>query len=340
MKDLYARARLRPYESDKARLMAALAGSAADIEAARYVLLHQGRRQVYDRTHAALTDIGIARAALMLNDTPHWRRMSDFTHHLPREPETGSTGGWGWRIVAIGILIAGLLYWLPQRAEQPLDASGLTAVSNPDVRHVTAGILNVRGEPSSAGQILGQLRKYATVQVHTSGSESGWAEITYKDVTAYVAAEYLAEGDGWTAENADCFLAGTTRPYSGEILESSGARGEHVLTIHASASSDAIVKLKAPNGATVLSLYVRAGETASLDKVPDGQYRFEFATGESYGPFCGHFTVGMQAFTDDELEPFTKQYVTGGYYVTTLEYTLYDVVSGNFRPISIDPSAF
>lgn len=339
MKDLYARTRLRPYESEPYRLRAVLTGSTPDIEAARYVLLHEGRRQVYDRTHATLTDIGIVRAALMLNNAPHWRQMADFTPELPPgEPATHSSMHWGWRVVTIGILIAGMFYWLLHDADRRLDTAGLTAVSSPDIRHVTADTLNVRAEASPAGQILGQLDKYETVHVATQ--EGAWAEIEYPDVPAYVAAAYLAAGDGRTAENADCLLAGTTRPRSGHILDSSGRRGEHVLIIHASASSDAVIKLKIPGGATVLSMYVRAGETASISTVPDGQYRFEFATGESYGPSCGRFVVGMQAFADDELKAFTKEYVAGGYYVTTLDYTLYDVVSGNFRPTPINPNSF
>lgn len=339
MKDLYARTGLRPYEPDSAQLQAALRGSTADIEAARYVLLHDGRRTVYDRTHATLTDIGVVRAALDLNNTLHWRPMADFKFQVDRERQAKSPSV-GWGLVAIVILVVGMVYWPSRDADRLLDTTGLTAVPKPDIRHVTVDTLNVRAEATPTARILGQLQKYETVDVASQDVEGDWAAITYQDAKGYVAAEYLAVGDGRIAEDADCFEAGTRRPYSGEVLERSGGRGEHVLTIHASASSDAIVKLKAAAAATALSMYVRAGETASVKSIPDGQYRFQFATGKDYGPSCGRFVTEMRAFADNEIKALTTRDVPGGYRVSTIEYTLYDVASGNFHPTPIDPSAF
>lgn len=58
------------------------------------------------------------------------------------------------------------------------------------VLYVTANKLNVRREPSSTGDLLGQLM-YGDV-VRLVGTVDGWYEITYEGATAYVSADYVS----------------------------------------------------------------------------------------------------------------------------------------------------
>lgn len=341
MKDLYARIGLKPEEISEERLQA-ISNGGMDLAAARYVLLHPGRRHVYDRTHATLTDIGIARAALGLNNSRHWRGMTDFRRVPPAQPaaEIESTRR-TWATIAVGILLAGALWVFGTQIDdvpEPRRPAPVAPRTSP--WHVTTDTLNVRSAPSTAGAAIGTLHKYDTVQIEGSLDGKEWAEITYGGRKAYVATAYLAAGDGRAARNAACRAAGITRPFSGTVLKRSEERGEHHLTINASKSSDATAKLETPNGETVLEVYVRAGESAYFRTIPDGIYRFKFATGEGFSPSCGRFVDNMQAFQDDELKLFMKQRMSGGYYVTQMEYTLYDVVYGNFRPTRIDNEAY
>lgn len=344
MKDLYARTGLRPGEVSEERLRS-VADRGVDVAAARYVLLHPGRRQVYDRTHATLTDIGIARAALGLNRSPHWHGMGDFQRvppgHPPAETRSPVVRAF-WRMVPLAILVGFvfLVYWSDEPGGGASSTATLPAAWLGTPWHVTADTLYVRSTPDSQNPPLAMLHKYDTVHIEGSIEGKEWAEITYDGQKAYVATAYLAAGDGRAARTAACRAAGITRPYSGKVLKRSEERGEHELTINASKSSDAIAKLETPGGQTVLEVYIRAGESAYFNTIPDGAYRFKFATGENYSPSCGRFVDNMQAFQDDELEVFMKQHVPGGYYVTQMEYTLYDVVHGNFRPTRIDAEAF
>src|SRR5699024_800998 len=56
----------------------ALRKGGMDSEEGRFVLLHAGRKRVYDRTHSTLTLIGKLRSQLKLNDTYFWNEK-DFT---------------------------------------------------------------------------------------------------------------------------------------------------------------------------------------------------------------------------------------------------------------------
>src|SRR5690625_286667 len=78
MKDLYSRNDLPPYESDIEKIKQALRKGGMDSKEGRFVLLHAGRKRVYDRTHSTLTLIGKLRSQLKLNDTYFWNEK-DFT---------------------------------------------------------------------------------------------------------------------------------------------------------------------------------------------------------------------------------------------------------------------
>lgn len=81
MKDLYKQYGLKPYVNDEAMIKNAIAySSSKDKQTGEYILLHTGRKGVYDRTHQNLKLIGMIRAELDLTETGHWNSQhSDFT---------------------------------------------------------------------------------------------------------------------------------------------------------------------------------------------------------------------------------------------------------------------
>lgn len=372
MRDLYARNSLAPYEANPAILRAALSGAGPDQEAARFVLQHEGRKQIYDRTHATLTLIGELRGALDLNESMFWQ-AGEFTT-ASRPAPAPDLGVWRRRTLAeqLGRLLApvrfaltyprltitgaaGAFVLFAQLTEEPrsvqrtapvVAATAAGAHSKPinfsslkRIEHVTAQALNVRAAPSAQAAVVGKLAQYDTVQVDSKASANGWSKIEFGGGSGFVASQYLGEGDGAEAKRADCRRAGIRRPYSGEVLSQVG-RGDHSIQVKAGGNRDAIVKLKDRGGATVLAMYVRAGESASVSSIPEGVFKFMYATGSSYSDLCGIFLDDVSAASADDYTAYETEYVPGGRYTTTTQYTLYEVYNGNFTPTPMDPKQF
>src|SRR5690606_4261072 len=93
----------------------------------------------------------------------------------------------------------------------------------------------------------------------------------------------------------------SVRPYSGEVLLQHG-RGPHHLTVNAGAR-DALVKLRR-SGTTSLAFYVRAGESGTVQSIPDGTYQIMFATGDGFSRKCLEFVTSMQVISDPSPQTF------------------------------------
>lgn len=104
---------------------------------------------------------------------------------------------------------------------------------NPGV--VTASSLNLRAQPNSSGEIVTKLPKNTAVTVVAEGD--GWSTVFYQGVFAYASSEYLRV----TKEPTD--PAATT---TGTIKTEGGT-----LNLRKSASADADILARLPNGATV-----------------------------------------------------------------------------------------
>lgn len=372
MKDLYGRNALTPYEADIDALKAVLDGFGADQEAARFVLLHPGRKDIYDRTHATLRLIGQLRGALELNETSLWIE-EDFTVWGKPEPKPeASSPIWPKNREVAALFIAPLrlaanyvsllivflvgvviIYGdlssnkpssiprVPVSEAQPSDSAPPASqgiIRQRQTAYVTAERLNVRASPSIQAPVVAKLSRYATVRVDPDGGGAGWSKILFDGSSGFVDQRYLVGGDGEKAKLDDCRRAGIRRPKSGEVL-SQLEEGEHSLRVQAG-NNDAVIKLKDRTGSTVFSMYVRDGEVAQVNSIPDGIFKFMYATGRGYSDNCGIFVEDMYAASADDYTVFEKDYVQGGYYTTSAQYTLYEVVGGNFRPRSIDVNQF
>jgi hypothetical protein len=133
------------------------------------------------------------------------------------------------------------------------------------------------------------------------------------------------------------------RPVNGEILKSVGlvSYQGHTLEIRNGSGGDAIVKVKdAATGRSVVSFFVANAATASVDHIPDGNYRIQFAFGKYVDQACKNF-VGTQAASQfPSVESLVTRVTETETLTGHLIYTLYTVASGNVSAQSLDPAVF
>ena len=127
-------------------------------------------------------------------------------------------------------------------------------------------------------------------------------------------------------------------PYSGEVLVRDLDGGGHTLKVNGG-GQDGLVKLR-QDGRTVLSFYVRAGESAGVDDIPDGTYQVLFAHGSEFSRGCGEFLVDMSVSADPDPLVLAVTQEGDASYFAIMEYTLTRQAGGNFEPDVLDAEAF
>ena len=354
MKDLYKQYGLKPYVNDEAMIKNAIAySSSKDKQTGEYILLHTGRKGVYDRTHQNLKLIGMIRAELDLTETGHWNSQhSDFTptkgnqrqwQHRARQPnsavnKTHATPNGYWPAGFIAVCLVLVLFWFagsdsdrPRSAQKPKQ--------NP-LMHVTSSALNVREQPNIQASIVGKLKRYQEVYQDKAKGNQKWSYIRVKGqaLEGYVSNKYIAHGDGETGYINDCRKKGVIRPANGSILTRT-ATGKHKLVVNNNPGADALVKLKNRSNKTVVAFYIRANQSASIS-VPEGNYQFQYATGSDYSGSCDRFLTNMQASKDPKFTQYIAEFRGNGVAYAVQTYTLKRVSHGNFTPSRMNSSDF
>jgi len=124
-------------------------------------------------------------------------------------------------------------------------------------------------------------------------------------------------------------IAPMTQPESGTVYEDSKHHGSK-LTFYAASKFNTFVKLKDENGITVLSFYVRAGQSADI-RVPTGNYYLYFAHGyDWYGPEAVFGTETVYEKAEEVLD----------FYNYTWTYTLDVGEEGNSTVLTISEDDF
>ena len=92
---------------------------------------------------------------------------------------------------------------------------------------------------------------------------------------------------------------------NGEIIYQA-EEGGHVITVDNGNDDDALLKLKKPDGSTILAFIVKAQSQASIETIPDGEFYIYFASGKNYSraPGCGFFTENLYVEKFPDLETF------------------------------------
>jgi curved DNA-binding protein CbpA len=97
---------------------------------------------------------------------------------------------------------------------------------------------------------------------------------------------------------------GRAKPHSGWILEGSEYQDASAITVSAPPALDCVIKLKAADGTTAVSFYVRAGETATVG-VPAESLQVYFAAGEQWQGTQALFGAETCYSKDDEAVDFS-----------------------------------
>jgi hypothetical protein len=141
----------------------------------------------------------------------------------------------------------------------------------------------------------GRVADFTSVQVLGVLAQSGLVGVRLADGgIGFLDPDRLAPGDRTTAHRAYCAYNAGAPPYNGEVLSRRGTGAER-LTIENRGGEPAVVKLRDSDGRTVVSVYVAAGNAATVTDLPTQSYRPDFALGELWSRACDSFTAGMRA---------------------------------------------
>jgi hypothetical protein len=142
---------------------------------------------------------------------------------------------------------------------------------------------------------IGQLPPFSAVQALRVLREPGLAEIRLTDnEDAYMEAARLVPGNLRAAHQAYCAYNAGPPPVNGEILARSGS-GPGRTTIENESGQPMVVKLRERNGATAAAVFLQPGGDTTVDGLPDGAYRPDYAIGEMWSRACNSFAAGMRA---------------------------------------------
>lgn len=317
MRDLYRRNKLRPRESDRVEIHNC-AGSDADKEAAFTVLLNAEKKAEYDRAHTTLSNIGYVRRHLGLGGKSNWRlRYDDFLHPAeadpPRStskarkpapvPKSGAALLLSWPVVSFALLILLPLAYL---ALVYGDQDKIALDQSFDKRmHTVSSQVAVYPTPDTDSARLMELEEFRDLTLDPEQSTSRWAYVQVGEEGAgYVLREALAAGSGEAGQVARCREYGIWRPENEQHL-GSGRTGKNTLIVVNPPGKDALVKLKDHEGSTEVFFYVRGGETAMVETIPEGRFQFQYAVGDNYSPNCGRFLDNMQTTLDPKFMTFS-----------------------------------
>ena len=168
-----------------------------------------------------------------------------------------------------------------------------------------------RDEEHNAFLPTGQLPPFSAVQALRLFRQSGLVEVRTSDTaTGFIEAARLTPGDAAAARRAFCAYNAGPSPTNGEVLERRGG-GTGRLELDNRTTQPAVVKLRDPAGAVVLTTFLAPGAHAAVEGLPDGRFRPDFAIGELWSRACRSFAAGMRAqrlggyFSLDALTPLT-----------------------------------
>jgi hypothetical protein len=125
------------------------------------------------------------------------------------------------------------------------------------------------------------------------------------------------------------------RPANGRILYRGISGGLGRLTIKNGLKRDGVVTL-VRGGKKAISVYVRAGRTATVRNIKDGTYRIFFTTGYRYSVSKKRFT---RSATYQRFRNILRFRTYGNQY-TIYQLTLHQIVGGNARTDHVNPRNF
>ncbi len=206
--------------------------------------------------------------------------------------------------LAISAMITAMALLLRSQTDSATAMITVQPVRSGETRYVAVEMLKLRQGPDSIQPVVALLDRFATVQVVDSVSGGEWARIlTANGVTGYVPSRFLFAGSGSGPKSRWCSeQRGEPLKNGDELLRRTG--GEHRLTVHNASGNDVVIRLKTPNGRTLLAFYLAKGADAVMSAIPDGRFRAVFATGHDYSRACGIFLDDMRSFIVPAVQVF------------------------------------
>lgn len=142
---------------------------------------------------------------------------------------------------------------------------------------------------------IGQLPAFSAAQATRVLRDNGLVEIRLTDTAVgFIDAARLAPGNLVAAHQAYCAYNAGPPPANGEILDRAGAGAERT-TIENRSGQPLVVKLRDRSGAAAATVFLAPGGDATVDGLPGGAYRPDFAMGELWSRACNMFAAGMRA---------------------------------------------
>ena len=136
-------------------------------------------------------------------------------------------------------------------------------------------------------------------------------------------------------------------PPSGEKLagDMTLASEGHSIEFANAGGGDALVKMRhAATSKLAASFYLRTMESVTIEGVPDGAYRIQYAFGPALAPDCKSFTRIMRARELPEVDDMKTQVIETDDQTevkrTSVSYELSVTETANVKPISIDAATF
>lgn len=136
-------------------------------------------------------------------------------------------------------------------------------------------------------------------------------------------------------------------PPSGEKLagDMQLASEGHSIEVANGGGGDALVKIRhAETGKLAASFFLRTMETMTIEGVPDGSYKIQYAFGPSLAPDCKSFTRIIKANQLPETDDLKTQIIDDDEHTEvkrmSVSYQLSVSESANVKPVAIDAAAF
>jgi len=204
--------------------------------------------------------------------------------------------------LAPGLLI-GVLVVMVQMVGGGNDNPRVRPPTGPPGWHVTEEGAAMRAGPGRRYAVVATLGRFEGVSLRPARTEEGWVPVWAGDLEGFLPSAAVGTGPGSAARAAWCREAAGERPATATVLRR-GARGPHGLSVANRTARDAVLKLRDADGATVLAVYVRAGDRADVADLPNGALQPVYALGSAWSLPCGTFTDGMETFTRREPADF------------------------------------
>ncbi len=170
------------------------------------------------------------------------------------------------------------------------------------------GVLG-NSEANQPVQPIGAYGNCSWLQVRTPNQVAGWVPNEGGNIQLNVACETIADG--------------IFRPFTGLIRNTQGD-GLGELGISNQTGQDGVVVLATQDNQTVISAYIRDGDSFRMTGIRDGTYVIFFSTGANWNGNQAKFTANVSNQRFDDLLPYSTD---GGSY-TIWEVTLHGVAGG------------